>query len=243
MATNEPKLAGVIKMTKSHRPVTQPPPHNAAPSLTRHPFLRATLSMGALLAAFALATLTLCMLTAWLTRPLIEKNQQQALVQTLSKVFPHDKFDNDLMASTVVIAGEPLGYKKEITAYIPKLQNRATGLIFTIATHEGYGGTINLLIGTDRQGTLTGVRVLPPHPETPGLGDKIETKKSDWILGFTGRSLQNTPTKKWAVKKDGGTFDSFTGATITPRAVVSSVHQALVFFNEQGRELVRTNNP
>ena len=65
------------------------------------------------------------------------------------------------------------------------------------------------------------------HKETPGLGDKIEAEKNDWILGFNGKSLQNPADTGWAVRKDGGEFDQFTGATITPRAVVKAVKRTL----------------
>jgi electron transport complex protein RnfG len=81
----------------------------------------------------------------------------------------------------------------------------------------------------DRQGTLLGVRVIS-HSETPGLGDKIETAKSDWILGFSGRSLNDPPPEQWEVKKDGGVFDQFTGATITPRSLIRAVKGGLEFF-------------
>jgi electron transport complex protein RnfG len=81
------------------------------------------------------------------------------------------------------------------------------------------------------------VRVLS-HAETPGLGDKIDDRKSDWILGFNGKSLENTSSEQWRVKKDGGEFDQFTGATITPRGVVKSIHQGLDFFRQHRDELL-----
>ena len=92
---------------------------------------------------------------------------------------------------------------------------------------DGYSGDIRLLVGVDKAGKLAGVRVLN-HRETPGLGDKIELKKSDWVLSFNGRSLQDPTPENWAVTKDGGEFDTFTGATVTPRAVVESVRYAAV---------------
>jgi Na+-translocating ferredoxin:NAD+ oxidoreductase RnfG subunit len=101
---------------------------------------------------------------------------------------------------------------------------------------EGYSGDIRLLVGLDLQGTVTGVRATE-HRETPGLGDKVDTKKSNWILGFNGKSL-NDPLNGWAVKKDGGDFDAFTGATITPRAVVTQVEAVLLFYQENRAELI-----
>src|SRR5690606_7665772 len=102
--------------------------------------------------------------------------------------------------------------------------------ILPVETADGYSGTIRLLVGIDAEGRLTGVRVLQ-HNETPGLGDKVELRKDDWILGFDGLSLRNPVASGWQVKKDGGDFDQFVGATITPRAVVAAVYNALQFFD------------
>ena len=102
---------------------------------------------------------------------------------------------------------------------------------------NGYAGEIELILGVDSDGRILGVRVLS-HAETPGLGDRIEASKSDWILGFNGRSLENTTSRQWHVKRDGGDFDQFTGATITPRGVVRAVHEGLDFFRQHRGELL-----
>ena len=81
-----------------------------------------------------------------------------------------------------------------------------------------------------------GVRVLS-HQETPGLGDNIDMRRSDWILGFNGRSLIHPDESGWKVKRDGGIFDQFTSATITPRAVVKAVHNTLLFFQQYRDEI------
>jgi len=104
------------------------------------------------------------------------------------------------------------------------------------ATAQGYAGEIALMLGVRPDGELLGVRVLA-HAETPGLGDKIEKEKSTWILGFNGRSLSNTSESEWHVKKDGGRFDQFSGATITPRGVVKAIHDGLIFFKQHREEL------
>jgi Na+-translocating ferredoxin:NAD+ oxidoreductase subunit G len=85
-------------------------------------------------------------------------------------------------------------------------------------------------------GRISGVRVLA-HRETPGLGDKIEVERDDWILDFDGRSLSQPPRERWRVRRDGGAFDQFTGATITARAVVSAVRDALIYFSAHRDEL------
>lgn len=77
------------------------------------------------------------------------------------------------------------------------------------------------------------------HYETPGLGDKIELRLSDWITHFSGKSLRSDNDKSWAVKKDGGMFDQFTSATITPRAVVNAVKRTAGFLKKNLNTLER----
>ena len=91
---------------------------------------------------------------------------------------------------------------------------------------DGYSGDIHLLLGVDPDGRVLGLRVIR-HRETPGLGDYIERRRSDWILGFDGRRLGEPEAARWAVRQDGGDFDARSGATVTPRAVVKAVRRAL----------------
>lgn len=114
--------------------------------------------------------------------------------------------------------------------YVTTNKQGHTGFIVPAVTQQGYNGEIKLLVGVNQLGKITGVRVVE-HRETPGLGDKILVRVSDWITGFNGKSLQNPPSEGWQVRKDGGEFDQFTGATITPRAVVQAVHHALIKLN------------
>ena len=108
--------------------------------------------------------------------------------------------------------------------------------LFRTVAKDGYSGSIHLLVGVKTNGELLGVRALA-HKETPGLGDEINLSRSDWILGFNQRSLDNPILEDWAVKKDGGIFDAFTGATITPRAVVGEVKKTLLYFRDHQDEL------
>ena len=101
---------------------------------------------------------------------------------------------------------------------------------------DGYNGSIRLLVAIRLNGKLAGVRVIQ-HRETPGLGDGIEAERSDWILGFNGKSLLDPARKHWKVRRDGGTFDQFTGATITPRAVVKAVKKALLYYRSMAHTL------
>ena len=121
--------------------------------------------------------------------------------------------------------------------YRARLRGEAVAVVLAPVAPGGYSGSIHLLVGIAPDGTLLGVRVTE-HRETPGLGDAIEARKSDWIRRFTGRSLGDPPFERWRVRKDGGDFDQFTGATVTPRAVVGAVANVLVYFDRHRAELL-----
>jgi electron transport complex protein RnfG len=185
-----------------------------------------------LLGGFATLAAALLILGNNSTYEAIAERQAEDLLESLSQVIPDSLHDNNLLDNAILIddaTGQPL------TVYRALKEQQLTGLAFA-ATGQGYACDIKLLIGIRPDGSLIGVRVLA-HAETPGLGDKIEIEKDSWITAFNGRSLQNTPAKAWQVRKDGGDFDAFSGATITPRAVVRAVHQALQFFAEHRNEL------
>lgn len=146
--------------------------------------------------------------------------QQQTL---LEEVVPTAHFDNDLLATCKVINVENAPYLNRI--YIAKKSEKITAYAIQSTAPDGYSGNIILLMGIQPNGNLLGVRILQ-HQETPGLGDKIETRVSNWILNFTNKLFSLENESDWNVKKDGGQFDQFTGATITPRAVVNNVRQS-----------------
>lgn len=153
----------------------------------------------------------------------IEAAAARDLQASLAQVLP-GKYDNDLLTDTVVLAA-PDG---EVTVYRARRAGQVEAVVFqTVA--RGYAGPIVCIMGVARDGQLLGVRVLK-HTETPGLGDKIEPAKDPWIYAFEGKSLGDPAADKWAVKKDGGVFDQFAGATITPRAVVRAVKDGLELF-------------
>ena len=107
-------------------------------------------------------------------------------------------------------------------------EDEVVAVAIPVVTPRGYSGDIRLLVGVDAEGEVLGVRVLQQN-ETPGLGDKIKADRSDWILDFNGRRLGDPPAEEWKVQKDGGVFDQFTGATVSPRAVVGAVRNALAY--------------
>jgi electron transport complex protein RnfG len=188
-------------------------------------FRRSPVWHGLLLGAFSLGTALILSASDELTQGPIADRTTGDLLDSLAQVIPADKHDNDLVADRRTVADEIEG---DVPVYVASADGRVTGLAFVL-TGYGYSGAIRVLIGIAPDGSLLGVRVLS-HSETPGLGDKIETAKSDWIEGFVGRSLTDPGPEGWKVRKDGGIFDQFSGATITPRAVVGTVHRGLALF-------------
>jgi len=172
----------------------------------------------------------------------ILKRQQEDLQASISQVITADMHDNQLLDDTLVLH-DPLQYsdaESGITFYRARIKGQVTAVAFSVIG-MGYSGAIYLMMGVDQNGEILAVRVIA-HAETPGLGDKIEVEKDQWINSFSGQSLDNRDTSAWAVKKDGGDFDQFSGATITPRAVVKAVHQGLKYFNEH-REVILDLKP
>jgi Na+-translocating ferredoxin:NAD+ oxidoreductase subunit G len=167
------------------------------------------------------------------TKDVIKERHREDLLDSLAQVVPAERYDNDLLAHPLSINdenGQPLTiYRGTVGADVNTLAWVISG--------QGYAGEIRLILGLDKEGKILGVRVLS-HAETPGLGDKIEVAKGPWILGFNGLSLGDPPPDEWAVKKDGGRFDQFSGATITPRGVVKAIKQGLRFFRAHRTELL-----
>ena len=186
---------------------------------------------------FAAAGAALVGLTFSQTEDDIKHNEKLTLLRKLNNIIPADAYDNDLLLDTITIKPSTLlSTKEESLAYRARKNNQNVAVVFTSIAPNGYNGSIYLLVGVNADGTLSGVRVVK-HRETPGLGDVVEISRSDWILGFNDKSLINPDDKGWKVKRDGGVFDQFTGATITPRAVVKAVHNALLYFDKNQQML------
>ncbi len=178
-----------------------------------------------LLGGFSLLAAALLVMGDIATRDTIAQRQAEDLLDSLAQVIPPERHDNDLLAATLALTdadGEP------ITVYRALRGVDVTAVAYQV-TGQGYSGAIDILLGIDPAGRVLGARVLA-HTETPGLGDKIEVARDDWILAFDGRSLGDPPPERWAVKKDDGDFDQFSGATITPRAVVGAIKGGLELF-------------
>jgi electron transport complex protein RnfG len=191
---------------------------------------RRPLRAALLLAAAAVVTVGVVALVNDLARPRIEANERAQRVARLAEVLGGTRYDNDLLQDVVMVrAAERLGTDAPLPVHRARQAGRPVAAILTAVAPDGYAGSIRLLVGIDAEGQLLGVRVLA-HRETPGLGDAIDERKSTWIDGFKGRSLGDPALERWHVTKDGGEFDQFTGATVTPRAVVRAVKNALLYF-------------
>lgn len=205
--------------------------------------MRNMLLGGALLAVFAVVGVALVAYTWQQTAPQIAENERHVLMSTLNDVLPANAYDNDLLDDAITVqAPERLGTVAPVTVYRAYKNGEPAAALFTTVAPDGYSGEIRLLVGVNADGVVTGVRVLA-HKETPGLGDYVEIDRSDWITAFAQNSLDNPPLEDWDVKRYGGAFDQFTGATITPRAVVRAVKNTLIYFREHRDEIFARNAP
>ena len=193
---------------------------------------------GVILGIFCLGFGLVLAVTDQLTVKDIAARALEDRLNSLSQVIPESIHDNNLVTDAIAMKD---AQGNEVTVYRATKEGKVTGLAYEIFG-SGYAGKMKLMLGVDAAGKVLGVRVLA-HKETPGLGDKIETKKGDWILRFTGLSLDNPLPDKWKVKKDGGQFDQFAGATITPRGVVRAVREGLDFFAANKAQMMDFNAP
>ncbi|MDD1636580.1 MAG: electron transport complex subunit RsxG [Methylococcaceae bacterium] len=191
-----------------------------------------------ILAGFALLASVLLGVTNCSTEGTIQRRLDEDLKKSLEEVVPSVLHDNDMLQEKVNVPSAEYNIgANQTTVYIAKKSGKVTAVCFKFIAPDGYSGPINMIMGIDRDGNILGVRVLS-HKETPGLGDKIEVAKSDWILSFVGHSLDNLTLAQWAVKKDGGVFDQFAGATITPRKSVQAIHRGLQLFKAHQTQLI-----
>lgn len=197
-----------------------------------------TLGHGLILGAFCLGFGIVLAATDHITVEDIAARALEDRLNSLGQVIPDSIHDNNLVEDAITMKNER---DKEITVYRATKEGKVTGLAYEIFG-TGYAGQIKLMLGIDAQGKILGVRVLA-HKETPGLGDKIEVKKGNWILRFDGLSLDNPLPEKWKVKKDGGQFDQFAGATITPRGVVDAIHKGLELFAANKEQMMDLGAP
>ena len=184
---------------------------------------------GLLLGLASILVVAMVSLAYYLTRDAIEESEYQALLLALTSIVPEGSYDNDLVNDTKPLpANKQLGLKKDALVYRVRKNGKIVAAAFPLTAPDGYNGPVDMLLAVDRQNRVLGMRVIS-HKETPGLGDRIESRRSDWADSFRGKSLGNPPQEKWKVKKDGGVFDQFTGATITPRIIINALRRALLY--------------
>lgn len=198
-----------------------------------------------ILALFAIACTAIVGLVNELTKDKIIAQSQLALLNTLHSIIEPSRYNNDITQDCVSLnTSKLINIDQKITeqtAYIARHNNTPVAVAITSSAPDGYNGNIEFIVAINLDDSISGVRVLK-HQETPGLGDKIEIRKSDWITSFNKKRLLSENDNRWAVTKDGGIFDQFTGATITPRAVVKAVKKTLAFFKKNKALLLTLPN-
>ena len=192
-----------------------------------------------ILALFAISCTAAVAIVQLLTADRIEQQAQQKLIRQLNQVIQKDNHDNEMFLDCIVAPEDNNSDLLIDVIYRARLNNAPTAAAIKTVAPDGYSGNIELLIAINTDGSVSGVRTLM-HKETPGLGDKIERRKSAWIDSFSGKKLLDDNDSRWAVIKDGGMFDQFTGATITPRAVVKTVRKSIEYFESNQERIFST---
>ncbi|PCJ49755.1 MAG: electron transport complex subunit RsxG [Gammaproteobacteria bacterium] len=207
---------------------------------------KSSLRNGIILALFALVSSGLTAITWILTKDQIESEKELALLRAISELVPAQRYANEPYRDCVLLRDEQLlGSSDPQQAWrLRDVNGKAVAVLISSVAPNGYSGKINILVGhyvaTASKAThLAGVRVTG-HKETPGLGDKIEVRKSNWILQFADLATEDLKGDYWQVKKDGGQFDAFTGATITPRAMLSAISNNITYFQRHEQEIFST---
>lgn len=201
-----------------------------------HPVIRS----GVLLGLIALLGTALLAGVNALTHERIVEQEKLRTMQQLNSVMAVASYNNDLLTDKIELRDEAyFRHPDPVLIYRARMDDKPVAALLIVTAPDGYNGDIRVLIAIDVSGTILGVRVVS-HRETPGLGDPIEIERSDWILSFNDKSLLDPRDEGWAVRRDGGEFDQFTGATITPRAVVKAVHNTLLYFEANNKVLFET---
>lgn len=227
----------------SNKPQGATPPK---PAIAEATVQQASFKNALVLSIFALISTGLVAVTYLFTKDKIAKAVELSMVRQLNQIVPSNKYNNPVYEDCIVVSDlAMLGTDDDQNTYRMRMTSATVngsgnanvttnvttdyGLMLTSVAPDGYSGRIDIAVALSNAGDILGVNILS-HQETPGLGDKIERRKSDWLNQFSGMSLNTVAKKNWQVKKDGGQFDALTGATITPRAVVKAVHNSLLYY-------------
>jgi electron transport complex protein RnfG len=188
------------------------------------------------LALFAIICTAIVGIVHETTKNRIALQQQQHLLKILHSIISPKRLNNDIYQDCLTISNAELGTVTPQKIYLAKYNDKPIAAAITTIAPDGYNGNIKLIVALNVNDTISGVRVLE-HQETPGLGDKVEERKSPWILSFNNKKIPQEKDSQWHVAKDGGIFDQFTGATITPRAVVKAVKKTARYFKQHKQEI------
>ena len=189
------------------------------------------------LAIIAAVLTALVLLVASFTRDRIASNEQAWIRQRLDALVPPATHDNDLLADSIAVtAPDLLGSSQPVKIYRARRGGAPVAAVLRPIAPDGYRGPIELLVAIGQDGRLIGVQVIR-HQETPGLGDAFESRDVHWLDRFRGRSLADPQPPRWTVRRDGGDFDAFTGATITPRAIVKAVRNSLEYYQRNSQRI------
>ena len=123
--------------------------------------------------------------------------------------------------------------KKEVdgvTFFVAKKNDAFAGVALEGRSKNGYGGEIVLMVGLSADGKLVNYQKLIAN-ETPGLGTKMESDA--FRTPLLGRPLK----ADWRVKKDGGDVDAITAATISSRAVMECLRDAIAKYEKAAPQL------
>jgi electron transport complex protein RnfG len=163
---------------------------------------------------------------------------EQRLIDSrkLLDLLPSDSYDNQPLEQPLGLADIVLPNSTLLGGYRVTKAGKSSAVLLR-SRSLGYAGSIELLIAIGANGRLLGVKTLS-QAETPGLGGRIADWPNAWLQDFAGKSRAEPGDAGWALKKDQGTFDQIAGATITSRAVIHAIHDALSYFDEHPQQLI-----
>lgn len=168
--------------------------------------------------------------------PRFATEQRASESQRLLDMLPAGSYDNLPLEQPLAVTDVELESSTLLAGYLATLKGIPRAVVLRSRV-TGYEAAIELLIAIDSHGRLIGVKTLE-QAETPGLGAVIAAHPNPWLAGFSGKSLNEPNASGWALKKDHGQFDQLAGATVTSRAVINAVHQALRYFDQHQSEWI-----
>ncbi|MES3709218.1 RnfABCDGE type electron transport complex subunit G [Pseudomonas putida] len=181
---------------------------------------------GLLLLTGALAVSATLTWRHWTGTAIASAEQQLQSRQRLA-VLPEGSYDNQPLDTPLPRPAAQRPNTRILAAYRATRAGEPTAIIL-ITQAQGYAGPIVLSIAIAADGRLIGSQVVEQQ-ESPGLGARLGDPQVHWLGQFANRQLGD----HWALKRDQGDFDQLAGATVTSRAVITALQEALSYFDEQ----------